>query len=91
MTVKMDGKFYGQLRKVKDDTVVPEDQWVAFLIKDNAFPATLKKYRDECARLGADAEQIAGVDRMIQRVGDWRRDNHSLCKVPDAAGEKMLG
>lgn len=89
--VKLDAKFYGSIRKVKDGSLVPEDEWVCFLVKDNAFAATLPTYREKCIELGADAEQIAAVDRMILRAAEWRVANPHRFKVPDAKGEKLLG
>jgi hypothetical protein len=82
--MKLDAKFYGEVRKVKDDSRVPEDEWCAFLAKDNAFALTLPVYRSFCVAFGADSEQIASVDRMIARVEAWRAE------TPDAAGEKLL-
>jgi L-rhamnose mutarotase len=87
---KLDAKFYGQIRKAKDDTVVPEDQYMVFLAKDNAFPATLVFYYYECQRLGADAEHLAAVERTVNRLQKWREENADLLKVPDAHGEKLL-
>lgn len=89
--MKLDAKFYGEIRKAKDDTVVPDDQYVVFLVKDDAFAAALPVYRAICAALGADRAQMDSVDRMIMRVAKWRADNPKQCKVPDAAGEKLLG
>lgn len=91
MKTKLDAKFYGTIRKVKDDSLVPDDEYVVFLAKDNAFALTLQYYRDCCIRLGADKEQIASLERMIKRVEAWRRDNPDRLKVPDAKGEKLLG
>ena len=88
---KLDKKFTGQVFKVKDGSVVPHDQWLVFLAKDNAFPATVAFYRQECERLGADAEHLASVDRMIERLTKWRADNPHRLKVPDAKGEKLSG
>lgn len=88
--MKLDAKFYGEIRKVKDDSLVPDDEWCAFLPKDNAFALTLPVYRSFCLALGADAEQIASVDRMIDRVEAWRTANPDRLKTPDAAGEKLL-
>ncbi len=89
--LKLDAKFYGVLRKVKDGSVVPDDQWMAFLVKDRAFLPTLYFYRRQCEILGADAEQLAAVDRMIERAKDWQSANPDLMKVPDAAGEILAG
>lgn len=90
---KLDAKFYvaGTLRKVKDDSIVPDDEYVVFLAKDNAFNAILPLYLEECNRRGCDAEQMASVERMIARVAQWRLANVERLKDPDAAGEKLLG
>lgn len=89
--MKLDAKFSGVIVKVKDNTIVPDDEYVVFLAKDNAFAAILPNYRDKCKEMGADAEQIAAVDRMIERLGTWRARNQHRLKVPDAKGEKLLG
>lgn len=89
--MKLDAKFYGEIRKVKDDSIVPDDEYVVFLVKDNAFANTLPKYREECLWLGADQEQLEAVDRMIERARKWRGENSHRLKVPDAKGEKLLG
>lgn len=56
---------------------------VVFLAKDNAFPAALQFYREECVRQGAGDLQIKGVDLLIERVALWRKLNPSKCKTPD--------
>lgn len=89
--MKLDAKFYGSIQKVKDGTIVPEDEYVVFLAKDNAFAAVLPVYRAICNSLGADYEQLAAVDRMIERLAKWRMENPKRLKVPDAKGEKLLG
>lgn len=88
---KLDAKFYGTIQKVKDDSIVPDDEYVVFLVKDTAFYETLPTYRRKCIELGADQEQIDAIDRMIGRATDWRQDNPNRLKVPDAKGEKLLG
>lgn len=88
---KLDPKFEGVIVKVKDGTVVPSDEYVVFLAKDNAFAAVLPEYRRVCAHMGADAEQLAAVDRMIERMREWRGNNQHRLKVPDAKGERLLG
>lgn len=89
--MKLNIKFYGEIRKAKDDSVVPDDQYMVFLVKDNAFLPTLHFYRSYCIQLGADNEHIAAVDRTIERAMAWRAAHPDLCKVPDAKGEKLLG
>lgn len=85
----LDAKFVGEIRKVKDGSSVPPDEFVVFLAKDNAFAETLPYYRARCVALGADREQIDAVDRMISRLIKWRSENPSRLKVPDARGEKL--
>lgn len=87
---KLDAKFEGEIRKVKDGSIVPDDEYVVFLAKDNAFAAILPRYLDKCVELGCDAEQIAAVQRMIDRLYDWRSTHLDKLKNPDAAGERLL-
>jgi hypothetical protein len=89
--VKLDAKFYGEVRKAKDDSVVPEDEWIVFLAKDNAFLPTLEFYLDRCLDLGCDHEHIEAVERTIARAEAWRAANPDKLKNPDARGEKLLG
>ncbi len=88
--MKLDAKFYGEIRKVKDDSLVPDDQYVVFLAKDNAFAAVLPVYLAACKSIGCDAEHVASVERMIGRMTTWRAQNPDKLKVPDAKGEKLL-
>jgi hypothetical protein len=87
---KLDKKFTGVIVKVKDCTIVPDDQYVVFLPKDTAFANILPQYLGECLKLGCDTEQIEAVRQMIRRVNKWRTANPERCKIPDAAGENML-
>ncbi|KKN75954.1 hypothetical protein LCGC14_0375110 [marine sediment metagenome] len=89
--MKLDGKFHGVIVKNKDGSVVPQDQWMCFLAKDNAVPAMLETYRTECIRLGAGEHQIMAVDAMLERVNKWRLANSSKLKTPDIEpGEEIL-
>jgi hypothetical protein len=80
----LDGKFTGVIQRRRDGVLVPDDRWVGFMAYDNAFPATLRFYREECARIGADQEQLQAVDRLIGRVDAWRAAHPELIKIPDA-------
>lgn len=90
MPVKLDGKFHGIIAKNKDQSIVPQDQWVVFLAKDNAFPATLDFYRQECQRQRASQAQLSAVDDLVNRLRDWRDANPSKCKVPDVQPEEIV-
>lgn len=88
---KLDAKFSGVIFKIKDGSIVPDDEYVVFLIKDNAFYATLPTYLDNCRKLGADQEQIEAVQRMMARGKSWRDANPDRLKTPDAKGERLVG
>jgi hypothetical protein len=88
---KLDAKFSGVIFKIKDGSIVPDDEYMVFLVKDNAFAETLPFYRQKCVELGADPEHIAAVDRTIARMEIWRENNQHRLKVPDAKGEKLVG
>jgi hypothetical protein len=90
MRQKLDGKFHGVIVKNKDGSTVPQDQWVVFLAKDNAFPATLDFYRLECERVGARGDQLKAVDDLIDRVKAWRKANPDKCKVPDVRADEIV-
>ncbi len=88
--MKLDAKFYGVIVKAKDNTIVPDDEYMVFLAKDTAFFNILPEYRAECIKLGADEDQIDAINRGIDRATQWRKDNPSRLKVPDAKDEKLL-
>lgn len=79
---KLDGKFGGTIFRMCDAERIPEDCWMVFMAYDDAVPATLEFYRDECARLGCDPEQLAAVDRLMQRVTDYRLANPHKSRNP---------
>lgn len=87
--MKLDKKFYGEIHKVKNDTLVTE-----FLAEDDAFArkpdGAVYSYLDRCVALNADAEQIAAVMGLIDRIEAWRQRNPDRLKTPDAKGEKLL-
>ena len=88
---KLDQKFDGTIKKVKDGTLVPDDEYVVFLIKDDAFWAVLPSYLAHCRRLNANGEQIDAVMRLIKRGARWRNENADRCKTPDIGpGERLL-
>jgi hypothetical protein len=87
---KLDAKFYGTIRKVKDGSIVPDDEYAVFLAKDDAFALSLEFYLATCKVLRCDPDQIAAVERLMERVRLWRLANPDLLKKPDAASEKLL-
>jgi hypothetical protein len=87
---KLDSKFDGVIFKVKNGTIVPPDQYMVFLAKDDAFPATLSFYYKECERLGAPDKQLEAVAAALKRVLTWRAENRDLCKIPDVLTNERL-
>jgi hypothetical protein len=45
--------------------------------------------RDKCIEIGCDSEHIAAVQRMMNRLNEWRLANRDRLKDPDAKGEKL--
>ncbi len=88
--MKLDAKFEGIIYKVKDGTMVPDDEYIVFLAKDNAFAAILPLYYNKCVELNCDEEQLAAVASMIDRLNKWRVDNPERLKNPDAKNERLL-
>jgi hypothetical protein len=89
-TVKLDAKHTGHIYKVKDGSILPDDEWVVFHVTDNAFAAILPAYLETSRQMGVDPEQIFAVERLIGRLNRWRANNPHRLKVPDAKGEKLL-
>ena len=87
---KLDAKFEGIIRKVKDGSLVPDDEYVVFLAKDDAFFDILPKYLAACVRNESDPEQLHAVIRMIARARLWRTAHPTRYKAPDAAGGRLL-
>lgn len=88
--IKLDKKFHGLISKVKDGSIVPQDEYVVFLAKDTAFANILPLYYQECVKLGADEVQLQLVTGLIADVDRWRAANPKKCKAPDAKGEDVM-
>lgn len=88
---KLDAKFEGTIRKAKDGSLVPDDEWCVFLAKDSIFALiALPQYLEACIELRCDQAQIDAVGRMLNRVIEWRLEHPDRCKYPDAWGERLL-
>lgn len=88
--VKLDGKFHGVIVKNKDGSIVPQDEYVVFLAKDNAFPVALDAYYHECQRLNASLEQLGAIRELRDRLRAWRSNNPDKCKIPDVQTEEII-
>lgn len=91
--MKLDSKHVSPngIFKVKNGVRLPDDQWVLFSPKDNAFAAVLPAYRDKLIELGASAAQVQAVNALIDRVDQWRAAHPERCKVADIdPGEPLL-
>lgn len=80
MPKPLDGKFYGVIHRHKDHAVEPPDSWILFVARDNALIPTLKFYKEECRRIGADQSQLVAIDELIFRVAQWRSEHPDQCK-----------
>ena len=90
---KVDRKFQIAARCIEHGHLHTEADSVLFLVKDKAFLAALRAYRLECESIGAAALQLAGVDRLIERVDRWQAEHAAVLKVPDidAGFESIAG
>ncbi|MCP3904535.1 MAG: hypothetical protein GY715_12980, partial [Planctomycetes bacterium] len=80
-------KFDGVIFKVRDGSIVPPDEYVVFLAKDNAFYEMVVGYVDRCQ----GGAQHAAAIRMLGRIRRWRKANPACCKEPDVQpGERLL-
>lgn len=80
---KIDRKFSILARSREHGNQHTEDDAVLFLAKDKALPETLRFYREECERIGADARQLLGIALLCERVETYQRLHPERLKVPD--------
>jgi hypothetical protein len=88
---KLDAKFEGTVRKVKDGSFVSDDQWCVFLAQDTIFSNWFPGYIAACIAANCDEEQVISAYRMYRRIRAWREAHPEKCKIPDAHGERLLG
>lgn len=88
--MRLDSKVHGTLIKNKDGKEIPEDEFIVFRPGDNAIVPMLCFYRGKITELGASREQITAVDRLIDRVLDWRDQHPDRCKVPDVQPGELI-
>lgn len=91
MADKLDDKVSGVLHRDKDGSFIPPDEYVVFRPQDNAFPATLRFYREECSRIGCDAAQLVALDNLIARVDAWRAAHPDRLKLADVEPGECRG
>jgi hypothetical protein len=84
----IDRKFTIMARSIESGNIYTDFDGVLFLAKDNAFPATLRFYREECVRQGCAPEQLRGIDLLIERVDRYRASNPEKLKIADIDPEK---
>ena len=81
--MRLDSKVHGILIKNKDNTIIPEDEFIVFRPADNAVPEMLEFYYRECCNIGASNEQLNAVAALQLRVAQWRHAHPERCKVAD--------
>ena len=85
----IDKKFFFVANNPVTGANYTEEDGLILLAKDNATPATLRFYREECERQGAKLGQLEAVDALIKRVDDYRVTHPMLCKVADVTLEEI--
>ena len=78
-----DGKFYGKLFKMKDDSPVSMEEVVVFAIWDKNIIPTLQKYYQFCKASGCAKEQLLGVENLIYRANQWQQKHPERVKIAD--------
>ena len=78
-----DGKFYGTLFKMKDDSPVSMDEVVVLAIWDKNIIPTLQKYYQFCKASGCAKEQLLGVENLIYRANQWQQKHPERVKIAD--------
>jgi hypothetical protein len=81
--MKLDSKVHGIIIKNKDNTIIPDDEYIVFRPSDNAVPDMLAFYHRACLAAGASVEQIKAVQGLMDRVREWRLAHPGRCKVAD--------
>jgi hypothetical protein len=71
--MRLDKRFYGTIVKNKDGRVVPEDEWVAFLVTDKGLIAMLIDYANQLTQDGATGNQVEAVMDLCHRVRQVRQ------------------
>lgn len=77
--MKLDAKVHGVLMKDKDDTIIPEDEYIVFRPSDNVVPSMLCYYYRECRNRGASNELLDAITALQRRVDMWRRAHPERC------------
>ena len=67
--------------------VYTEKNALLLCAKDKAVPVALRAYRQECIRIGANAEHVQSVALLIRRVETFQDDVES--RVPDTIGGEI--
>lgn len=78
----LDGKFSGWVWRNRDGKI--ETEFVVFVPRDRWLPLVLVGYERQCRAGGAGTEQIASVQRLLDRVTAWQEAHPDQIKTPDA-------
>lgn len=69
--------------------IYTEKDALVLCAKDKAVPATLKAYREECIKIGANDAHILSIGLLIERVKDFQKETGGG-RVPDTAGDTEI-
>ena len=83
----IDRKFEITAKNPVNGNTYTEADALLLCAKDKAVPAALRAYRDECVRIGANAEHVQSIGLLIDRVNAFQKSNGS--RVPDTVGDEI--
>jgi len=84
----IDRKFRIQATNAVNGKSYTEANALLLCAKDAAVPAALAAYREKCIELGANAEHIESIVRLIERVESFQK-HAGGGRVPDTVGDEI--
>ena len=79
---KLDQKFYGNIYKAKDNSLVDPEQSIVFLAQDDAFFRAIQDYPKYCEEAGSDIRHLQAAEQLIHDMEMWRNANPDKCHPP---------
>ena len=84
---KIDRKFKILAVNSVNGKTYTDENALLLCAKDKAVPAALRAYKEECERIGANAEHVESIGLLIGRVEKYQAEIAS--KVPDTVGDEI--
>jgi hypothetical protein len=68
-------KYHGIIAKTSTGQIIPPDDYLIFMKKDDAVPAMLTTYYEKCNELGCDDDHLEWVADQVYNLRHWREQN----------------